>query len=50
MEISWTEVLKIVAVILMFIAVVAIAFTVNAVWWLVVTLPLLKSYKQTNQR
>ncbi len=26
----------------------AIAFAINAVWWLVVTLPLLKSYKQTN--
>lgn len=26
----------------------AIAFTVNAVWWLVVTLPLLKTYKQKN--
>ena len=26
----------------------AIAFTVNAVWWLVVTLPLLKAYKQRN--
>lgn len=26
----------------------AIAFTVNAVWWLVVTLPLLKVYKQKN--
>lgn len=26
----------------------AIAFTVNAVWWLVVTLPLLKAYKQKN--
>ena len=26
----------------------AIAFTVNAVWWLVVTLPLLKTYKQLN--